>query len=364
MSAYIHAIETAVPQYSYQQEELRDLMKTVGNTSEKQERLIHMIYNRSGINTRYSVVDDFRSDSKHNLFFNGHGAHPGTKNRNEVYIREGRKLFVEVAKKLINNSNFSPDEITHLITVSCTGFYAPGPDYDIIKSVGLDKSIQRYHLGFMGCYAVIPGLKMAEQFCKADKNANVLVISTELCTIHFQGGNKTDDLVSSSVFADGAAGVIISSKKPANKTCYKIDSFASSITEKGKDDMAWVIGDTGFNMVLSSYVPQILSDGLEPFLTPILNKHSLKLEDIDLWGVHPGGRAILDKVEQTLQLDTSLLSASRTVLADYGNMSSATVLFVLKELLELPSDKQQQKTLALAFGPGLTIESALLTKIT
>lgn len=363
MSAYIHKIETAVPQYVYQQDELREVMKKVGNADEKQERLIHMIYNRSGINTRHSVVDDFRPNSSHNLFFNGHGVHPGTKNRNDVYIREGRKLFVEVAQKLIDNSDFSSDEITHLITVSCTGFYAPGPDYDIIKSVGLDKSIQRYHLGFMGCYAAIPALKMAGQFCDANPDANVLVISAELCTIHFQGNNDTDALVSSSVFADGAAGVIVSSKKPEESSCYKIDSFASSITEEGKDDMAWVIGDTGFNMVLSSYVPQILSDGLEPFLNPILTEHNLKLEDIDLWGIHPGGRAILDKVEQTLKLDKSLLSASRTVLANYGNMSSATVLFVLKELLKSSSGKKQQKTLAMAFGPGLTIESALLTKI-
>lgn len=363
MSSYIHSIQTSVPQYSYHQNELRDRMKEIVPGSERDERIIHHIYSRSGIQTRYSVVDDFRKTGSHQLFFNGQGATPGTASRNDTYIKEGRKLFVDVANKLIKNSEFTPNDITHLITVSCTGFYAPGPDYDIIKSLGLSPKTERYHLGFMGCYAAIPALKMADQICRANKDANVMVVSVELCTLHFQANPKMDDLLSASVFADGGSGAIVSTREP-NQTSYQIDGFASAITEKGKDDMAWSIGDTGFNMILSNYIPDLLEEGLHPFLDPVLKQYQLTLDDIDLWGVHPGGRAILDKVQKTFSLPDGALSSSRNVLSNYGNMSSATVLFVLKEILDMPSKSDNGRTLAMAFGPGLTLESALLTKTT
>jgi predicted naringenin-chalcone synthase len=338
-------------------------MKEIVPGSERDERIIHHIYSRSGIQTRYSVVDDFRKTGSHQLFFNGQGASPGTASRNDTYIKEGRKLFVDVANKLIKNSEFTPNDITHLITVSCTGFYAPGPDYDIIKSLGLSPKTERYHLGFMGCYAAIPALKMADQICRANKDANVMVVSVELCTLHFQANPKMDDLLSASVFADGGSGAIVSTREP-NQTSYQIDGFASAITEKGKDDMAWSIGDTGFNMILSNYIPDLLEEGLHPFLDPVLKQYQLTLDDIDLWGVHPGGRAILDKVQKTFSLPDNALSSSRNVLSNYGNMSSATVLFVLKEILDMPSKSDNGRTLAMAFGPGLTLESALLTKTT
>ncbi len=363
MPAFIHSIQTALPQYSYRQDELRDRMKEIVPGSERDERIIHHIYSRSGINTRYSVVDDFRKTTSNQLFFNGQGAAPGTASRNDTYIREGRKLFVEVAQKMMDQSEFNADDITHLITVSCTGFYAPGPDFDIIKSLGLSPKTERYHLGFMGCYAAIPALKMANQICRANPEANVMIVSVELCTLHFQANSKMDNLLSSSVFADGGAGAIVSNRKP-DQSAYKIDGFASAITEKGKDDMAWSIGDNGFNMVLSNYIPDLLEEGLHPFLDPVLNQYQMSLSDIDLWGVHPGGRAILDKVEKTFTLANDALSASRNVLSKYGNMSSATVLFVLKELLEQKSETGNQQALAMAFGPGLTLESALLTKTT
>jgi predicted naringenin-chalcone synthase len=338
-------------------------MKEIVPGSERDERIIHHIYSRSGIQTRYSVVDDFRKTGPHQLFFNGQGASPGTASRNNTYIKEGRKLFVDVANKLIKNSEFTPNDITHLITVSCTGFYAPGPDYDIIKSLGLSPKTERYHLGFMGCYAAIPALKMADQICRANKDANVMVVSVELCTLHFQANPKMDDLLSASVFADGGSGAIVSTREP-NQTSYQIDGFASAITEKGKDDMAWSIGDTGFNMILSNYIPDLLEEGLHPFLDPVLKQYQLTLDDIDLWGVHPGGRAILDKVQKTFSLPDGALSSSRNILSNYGNMSSATVLFVLKEILDMPSKSDNGRTLAMAFGPGLTLESALLTKTT
>jgi len=214
----------------------------------------------------------------------------------------------------------------------------------------------------MGCYAVIPALKLARQLCQADKNATVMVVSVELCTLHFQAQPVLDDMISASVFSDGGSGAIISGKKPTRGPYYSIEGFESAITEKGKEDMAWSIGDHGFNMTLSTYVPDILSSELNSFLEPIFKKYEITQDDINLWGIHPGGRAILDKVESTLSLGKNALGASRSVLANYGNMSSATILFVLKELLDGHTESEGQKTLAMAFGPGLTIESALLTK--
>ncbi len=362
MPPYIHTIEKKVPDFKYSQEQLRDRMKEIVSGGDKERRLIHHIYGRSGIKNRYSVVDDFRENGSFELFFNGEGASPGTKHRNDTYIKKGRGLFVDVARKLLTSSDFQPEDITHLITVSCTGFYAPGPDYDIIKTLGLKNSIERYHLGFMGCYAVIPALKLARQLCNANKSANVMVVSVELCTLHFQAKPLVDDLISASVFADGGAGALVSTTKPKNGPFYSLDGFASAITEKGENDMAWSIGDHGFNMVLSNYVPDILGDGLEPFLAPVFDTFGISQDSIDLWGVHPGGRAILDKIEKTISLPDQALNASRSVLAQYGNMSSATILFVLQHLLRQTEKVDKRKALALAFGPGLTIESALLTK--
>jgi len=362
MPSFIEHIKTSVPRFKYRQDELRELMKGIVDGSERDRRVLHQVYSRSGIDTRYSVVNDFRQTGNHSLFFNGHGAYPGTKNRNDTYIKEGRKLFTDVAQQLSETPGFDKNLITHLITVSCTGFYAPGPDYDIIRALGLSPSIERYHLGFMGCYAAIPALKMADQICRANSGARVMVISAELCTLHFQANSKTDSMVSASVFADGAAGTIVSGENPAGSPSYRIDAFASAITEKGKEDMAWSIGDYGFDMILSSYVPELLRESLEPFLKPVFERLNLDMGQIDLWGIHPGGRAILDAVERKLELPDGALDSSRSVLSSFGNMSSATILFVLKDLLERPAGSPSQKTLAMAFGPGLTIESALLTK--
>lgn len=361
-SAYIHSIETAVPEFVYQQAELRDIMKDVVGKTEREKRIIHHLYANSGIETRYSVVDDFKDRKTPRLFFNGQGAKPGTKSRNDLYIEQGRKLFVKVAEKLLANSRFEANDITHLVTVSCTGFYAPGPDFDIIQSLGLKSSVERYHLGFMGCYASIPALKMAKQFCQADENATVLVVSVELCSIHFQASTKMDHLLSSTVFSDGGAGAIVSSKT-TSKPAFRVDGFASSINKKGSDDMAWSIGDTGFNMILSNYIPDLLKDGMDRFLKDIMNQFGILQNEIELWAVHPGGKAILDKLESSTSIPKGSAASSRKVLAKYGNMSSATILFVLKELLHQDSEKSEKKTLAMSFGPGLTLESVLLSKI-
>ncbi|SMO96101.1 type III polyketide synthase [Gracilimonas mengyeensis] len=360
MPVYIHDIATAVPPHASRQQHIREVMKQHVSTDRKSEAIIHRIYSQSGIETRHSVIEDFVDNHHGSLFFNGEAKeNPGTSARNKVYEQESKKLFIEVGQKLLEGrTSFSKEDITHVITVSCTGFYAPGPDYELVKSLGLSPSTQRFHVGFMGCYGAFPAMKMAQSFCTADPDAVVLLVSAELCTLHFQFNNDIDHLLSGSVFADGAAGLLVSAQSP-QKQALEFQHFASSLVPDAEKDMAWTIGDTGFNMVLSSYVPDIIQKNMQPVLEPLFQQLQLSKDDIDHWALHPGGRAILDKIEQTMELQPDQLKASRQVLSRYGNMSSATILFVLKTMMDAGLSPNQQ-ILSMAFGPGLTIESGLL----
>lgn len=365
MSAYIHNIATMVPEQSYKQPFLRDRMKEYVTDEEKVQRIIHRIYSNSGIEKRHTVIHDFNSNGDPRFFFQKDGsmATPSTGDRNNVYTEKAKKLFVDTARKTIEeNPSVTKRDITHVITVSCTGFFAPEPGFEIIKRLGLSPATQRFHLGFMGCFAAFPAMKMARAFCASQPNANVLIVCLELCSIHLQDSQLTDNLISASVFADGAAGLIVSNKRPSGSRAYQLQRFSTTIAEQSEEDMAWTIGDTGFQMVLSTYVPSIIESNLEQSILPLFD-NSLVPGSIKHWAIHPGGRAILDKVQQAFSLDDQQLVSSRNVLANYGNMSSATILFVLADLLDRSYESDEESVLAMAFGPGLTIESGLLKKI-
>lgn len=365
MSAYIHNIATVVPEQSYEQEFLRDRMKEYISDEKMTKRIIHRIYSNSGIEKRHTVIHDFNANGDPRFFFQKDGTltSPSTGRRNDLYAQKAKKLFVKTARETLEqNSAIGKDDITHVITVSCTGFFAPEPGFEIIKQLGLAPSTQRFHLGFMGCFAAFPAMKMAKAFCEAQPGAKVLVVCLELCSIHLQASETTDNLISASVFSDGAAGMLISSHRPAHTAGYKMEQFATSIAEASEKDMAWTIGDTGFEMVLSSYVPKIIESNLADSIQPLFEDYQLSGDDIRHWAIHPGGRAILDKVEKSFNLQKEQLASPRHVLANYGNMSSATILFVLADLLERADHPKTESVLAMAFGPGLTIESGLLTK--
>lgn len=360
---YIHNIATVVPDTVYLQAEAGERMKRQYKENRMLERLVHRIYTQSGIEKRHSVVKEFVLGNAEGPFFDPETQtlkSPSTKVRNEIYTEEAKKLFTCVAEKVVRQSSFEAKDITHVITVSCTGFFAPGPDYYVVKCLGLPASTHRYHVGFMGCFAAFPALKMAQAFCEADPNAVVLVISLELCSLHLQRSDDIDTIVAASVFSDGGAAAIVSSKKPSGPALHA-DAFATAITPTGEEDMAWTVGDTGFDIVLSTYVPNILESNIGATIEPLLAQVSLTKADVTHWAVHPGGRAILDKVRDGLGLDEARLEIPRAVLRDYGNMSSATILFVLKELLEKAN--ADEKIYAMAFGPGLTVESGLFTKV-
>jgi predicted naringenin-chalcone synthase len=365
MPAYIHHIAARAPAFAYSQAYTCErLMAWTKNA--RTRRLIRAVYARSGIETRHSVCGDFVEGAVPELFrtdANGDLISPGTGERNAVYARESRKLAVETGRQAINAGPFQRDDITHVIYTTCTGFSNPGPDIHLVRGLDLRPDVQRYCIGFMGCYAAFPSLRMAVQFCEADPAAVVLVVCLELSSLHLQLNDQPDSILANSLFADGAAAVLVSARPPqADRPAYRLHGFASALLPVGEGDMAWEIGNHGFNIVLSSYVPDIISANIENLVRQVLQGDPGAAGQVEEWAVHPGGRAILDKVQEGLGLPPAALDASRTVLRDYGNMSSATILFVLKELWDI-AETDRALTCAMAFGPGLTVESAVLERL-
>jgi len=364
MKTYIHHIETLLPQYSYRQDYARDRM--VGwMPGKRNRRLIHGIYDHSGIETRYSVLPDFGPNAEPVLFRedeDGRIIEPSTGDRNRYFRECARELVVKAGRQALDNAEgISASDITHVITVSCTGFYNPGPDLDLIKGLGLPESTERYNIGFMGCYAAFPALRMAHQFCMARPESVVLIVCLELCSLHLQFREEADSLLANSLFADGAAAVLVSAREPkGNCPALAIESFASALAPEGESEMAWEVGDRGFDIRLSTYVPNIIAANIGKIVEGVLLDASRTLNDIGTWAVHPGGRSIVDRVEKELNLKPEQLEDSREILRQCGNMSAVTVLFVLHRILNREGLDRKHPICAMAFGPGLTIETALL----
>ena len=368
---FLHSLVTRVPATAYSQEEVGRVLGSELDPQGTGRRLSDRIYRHSGIETRHSVITGYDPGTADGLFFDresGRFLSPSTGERNDLYVQEAKPLFVETARAALEAAPFGPADVTHIVTASCTGFFAPGPDYYIQRDLGLSPAVQRYHVGFMGCYAAFPALRMADAFCRQNPDAVVLVVCLELCTLHLEPSEVIDNIIASAVFADGAAGVVMSARHPLNGVALGEDgagaalAFEHSTTRlapDSEDDMAWRIGDRGFEMVLSTYVPRILGTHIGSVVDDLLGDAERARPDIAHWWVHPGGRAILDHVEEALALDPDALVPSREVLRRYGNMSSATILFVIREALASGTVRSGDWAYAMAFGPGLTVESAL-----
>jgi predicted naringenin-chalcone synthase len=381
MPVTIRTIQTALPPTVLYQDQARDVFAAQPGLTRLGQRLIATSFDSAAIATRRTAVPEMTLDSRAEdpVFFDADARlllSPSTKVRNEVFAREAGPLFIESARKALDACpDIAAADVTHVITVSCTGFYNPGPDYQIVRALGLDPSTKRSHFGFMGCYAAFPALRAAKSFCEAEPDAVVLVVCAELCSLHVRSSNDPDAIMGSALFADGAAAVVVTAREagpevgPEAGPALQLDFFETVLTPVGEDAMAWNIGDEGFEMVLGSYVPHIIDDHIVGALEPLLaNDPSISgpYADIEHWGIHPGGRAILDRVEKRLGLREDQLVPARRVLHDYGNMSSSTVLFVLKDILEgagTTPESAGQRVCSMAFGPGLTVETALMTLI-
>ena len=355
MSVCIKSIGTAVPAYRIDQNQVFEFMSMAHGLAGKDKTRLRALYRASGIKSRYSVIPDYGTldNSTWQLYPKNQdlSPFPTTKQRNELYKQHALPLAIKAIQQM-NMPTEQIKNITHLITVSCTGLYAPGLDIDITTQLDLNKEVERTCINFMGCYAAITALKSAKAICEANANAQVLIVCVELCTLHFQKDHDENNLVANALFADGAAAALVSNESN-DQLSLKLESFLSRIFPSGKNEMAWNIGNNGFEMRLTTFVPDLIETGIEKLLS------DLGAQKADLFAVHPGGKRILDVVEKSLNLTRGLNQPAHEILKNYGNMSSPTILFVLNEIFEsLKAEDKGRNIAVMAFGPGLTIETA------
>lgn len=369
MRSCISAIGTANPKTSITQKESYRFMVKAFGLDEHQAKRLESIHDHSGIERRYSVIDDFgEKDFAQNTFFGTSTdlePFPDTEKRLKLYEQEA----ISIAETAVNNclNNFEKDfkaKITHLITVSCTGMYAPGLDIDLVEKLQLNRSVERTCINFMGCYGAVNALKSADYICRSNPEAKVLIVSVELCSLHFQKTSNMDNWVANALFADGAAAAMI--ENAANYSgkgpFLELEAFYSEFLHEARNEMAWYIGNLGFEMKLTSKVPKQIKLHIKQIAESLLNKAGIQFNQIDAYAIHPGGRKILEAAEQALELPEEANDFSYEVLRDYGNMSSATILFVLQKQLYSPKAIDSGNIMSFAFGPGLTVESMILKK--
>ena len=349
--AHINRIGTAVPPNDFHhgflgigRRMLRDARKI---------RLFDRMAERSGIAHRFSVMGTGRLDAGEidNAGFYRPGSFPGTGARMAFYDRAALPLARQAVAAL--GLDDKPD-ISHLIVASCTGFAAPGLDLQLAAALGLPGTVERTLIGFMGCSAALPALRAARHIVRSDVTARVLVVNLELCSLHLHETSELDEILAFLLWGDGCSAALVTAQPEG----IALQGFRSAVIPDSSDLITWQIGDDGFRMHLSGQVPQRISEALRDTVGQADAEGLLYgkgTQSIDLWAVHTGGRTVLDAVESSLSLPPEALSYSRGVLHDYGNMSSATVMFVLERMLQRAA--APACGIAMAFGPGMVAES-------
>lgn len=353
-----------MPAFKHQQSAICEFADTIYSNNETDSRKLKFLYKKSGIDTRYSVLPDYSSAAADRQFYGtakNLEPFPNLEKRMEWYAGAAADLSVKTIRDCIKGKIESKD-ITHLITVSCTGMSAPGMDLEIMEAMDLSPNIFRTSVNFMGCYAAIHALKLADALCCTHPAANIIVVCTELCTLHFQKENSIDNITSTLLFADGCAAVLVQNNQSALKG-FRIKNFFSDVAFKGKKDMSWQLSSKGFLMTLTGYVPDLVKEDFDILLNKALTAAGINKEAINHWCIHPGGKKILEAIEQSTGLTKNDLHYSYDILKEFGNMSSPTVLFVLHKILqELQHTNQDNATVfSAAFGPGLTMETFIAT---
>lgn len=359
----IISIGTAVPEFSTEQSVILEFMHAAYN-DDTASRKLNVLFNHSGISTRHSAIPDFDKTNSTSVFFNDTQNNTTVEDRLDVFKEKAIPLAITAITNafLKINTAIADFKTTHLITVSCTGIYAPGMDAELMEQLNLPDDIFHTSVNFLGCNAAFHALKIADMITKSDNNAKVLIVCTELCTLHFQPKNNHDNLLSNTIFGDGAAAVVVTSDNFAKQHQQKgltIDGFYSLLLHKGKDLMSWDITPTNFEMKLDAKIPDFIGNEVNNIISKACNKFNIAVDSISKWAIHPGGKKILDTIQQKLQLNKENLAYSYKVLDEYGNMSSPTILFVLNELME--EHHQNETIFSIGFGPGLSIETALLS---
>lgn len=365
MGSCISAIGTANPEHKILQKDIFRFMANAFALNDTNTARLKSIYDHAGINCRYSVIPDFGfADSENFSFFEQNSAlEPfiSTQQRMQIYQQKAVLVAADAVRACLKDLGDSIyKEITHLITVSCTGMYAPGLDIDLVENLGLNRHTERTCINFMGCYGVVNGLKTADYICRSNPNAKILVVSVELCTLHFQKESTLDNWVANSLFSDGAAAALVTNGPLAsNQPTIELESFYTEFLPEARDEMGWYVGNTGFEMRLTSKVSRQIKKYIKPITNNLLAHAGLDYDQIGAYAIHPGGKKILEAVEDALGLPEESNAVAYEVLQQYGNMSSATILFVLDKMLK-EQKLNGQRILSFAFGPGLTVEGMVL----
>ena len=345
MPLSVIGLGTAVPQGRISQAEALALAPQMVTASPRQQRLLERIYQRSGVTHRHCIPPSVSPN-------------PTTAERMRRYQPAALDLAHRASLLALEDAGIEASAITHLITVSCTGFGAPGFDLALIASLPLPMDVARTHVGFMGCHGAFNGLRVARAFVEADPKACVLLCAVEVCSLHLQEGWNPDHIVANALFADGA-GAVVAVGSEVGSGGLQLVASASTVLPGTEELMGWTIEDHGFSMVLSSQVPSRIAANLRPWLDHWLAGQGLALPEVETWAVHPGGPRILRAVLESAGLEPAQIDLSSDVLSQFGNMSSATILFILERLRTRAGSGP---CLALGFGPGLTVEAALLLR--
>ena len=350
-TAYINRVATAVPPHDIHQA-FRGYAQSLFRDDRRSGLLFGRMAEKSGIEHRYSYFAPAIVPGGDALDVEGfypRGEFPDTAAR----MRRFEQLAPGLAQTAIDRLELGAerDRVTHLLITCCTGFSAPGLDLEVVERCKLPSSVERTMIGFMGCYAAINALKLARHIVRSEPSARVLILNLELCTLHLKETTDIEQVLSFLIFGDGCAASLVS----ADAVGTALDSFRAVVVPDTRELITWNLRDFGFDMILSGKVPAAIHDALHEHRSEILE--GAPVDSIDFWAVHPGGRTVLDAVERAFDLAPPALSASREVLRRYGNMSSATVMFVIERLLR--SGARGRTGCAMSFGPGLTAETML-----
>ena len=376
MTAQILGIGTAVPEFQIEQTDAAQQASQLSCITAQQQRLLTALYRRAGVEKRHSVVLTSSTNgapAAQAFYFadQSRPAGPTTAERMEAYDRFSGPLAIEAASRALLDAAVPAAEITHVVTVSCSGFAAPGVDLALVHELPLRPETSRTHIGFMGCHGALNGLRVAKAFADGTPGACVLLCAVELCSLHHQYHWQPDQIVANALFADGAAAAIVraagrspaiagvvddSRVQPAHDALEVVD-LRSTVIPDSADFIRWRIMDHGFQMALSTQVPGLIDRALRPWLAAWLGEHQLGIDQIGSWAIHPGGPRIVNACAAAIGSGSDCLRDSEAVLGEYGNMSSPTVLFILDRLRKRGAERP---IVALAFGPGVAVEAALL----
>ena len=364
MNPHIFSLSSVVPEGIFSQNNIAAVFSEALELSEEDSRKLHLIFKNSKIEKRHSVIANSEDKFfKEGLFGNNFPNQvPCTLKRNQLYRIEAPKLCLKAAIEALQKWGQDPSKITHVISVSCTGMYAPGLEFSLIKSLKLNASVQRLGINFMGCFGAFKGLAIAKALAMENKNARVLLVCTELCSLHFQSDKTVEAFVANALFADGAAAAIIGCDVQTEETSlFEIQKNQSFALDNSEDQMSWEIANSGMLMKLSAKVPQLIDAHIENFAGTLLSNNlagkSIPFSNCT-WAIHPGGKAIVEAIEKRCALTKNQTANAWDVLKNFGNMSSATFLFILNELSK--KKPLHEHVIGLGFGPGLSIEGILL----